>query len=138
VALNPVRPNPSPKELAWFGLVPVAFFGIVGLVLRFQFGLPRVALSLWILGAVIGVAYYCVTPLRKPIHFMWMSAFLPIGAAIWHVALLTLFFLVLTPTGLLMRLTGRDPLQRRFDKKAETYWVRQRSTSELDSYFRQF
>ena len=34
-----------------------------------------------------------------------------------------IFFLVVTPTGILMRLTGRDPLNRRFERSASTYWI---------------
>lgn len=35
-----------------------------------------------------------------------------------------MFFCVLTPLGLAMRLFGYDPLRLRFDPKAETYWTR--------------
>jgi hypothetical protein len=34
-----------------------------------------------------------------------------------------LFFCVLTPLGLLMRLAGRDPMQRRRDPATTSYWV---------------
>ncbi len=32
------------------------------------------------------------------------------------------FFLVMTPLGLVFRLFGRDPLQRRYDPSAPSYW----------------
>jgi hypothetical protein len=35
-----------------------------------------------------------------------------------------MFFLVITPIGLVMRLTGKDFLARRFDRAATSYWVR--------------
>jgi hypothetical protein len=34
-----------------------------------------------------------------------------------------LFFGVVTPIGLAMRLTGRDPLRRRHDPTATSYWI---------------
>jgi hypothetical protein len=34
-----------------------------------------------------------------------------------------LFFTVLTPLGLVMRSMGRDPLRRRLDREAPSYWV---------------
>jgi hypothetical protein len=34
-----------------------------------------------------------------------------------------LFFGVVTPIGLAMRLTGRDPLRRRHDPSASSYWI---------------
>jgi len=33
------------------------------------------------------------------------------------------FYLVLTPMGLIMKIFGRDPLNRRFDESAKSYWV---------------
>ena len=32
-------------------------------------------------------------------------------------------FLLITPVGLLMRLTGRDPMRRKLDPEAPTYWI---------------
>jgi hypothetical protein len=34
-----------------------------------------------------------------------------------------MFFCVLTPMALLMRMTGRDAMKRRFDPTARTYWI---------------
>jgi hypothetical protein len=34
-----------------------------------------------------------------------------------------MFFLVVTPIGLLMRAFGKDPLRLRFDKSASSYWL---------------
>ncbi len=52
--------------------------------------------------------------------------------------MLILFYLIFTPVGLIVRLIGRDALQRRFDGQAKTYW----SPLEIDipakRYFRQF
>ena len=35
-----------------------------------------------------------------------------------------LFFLVITPTGLIMRALGKRPLGLRFDRAAKTYWLK--------------
>lgn len=37
--------------------------------------------------------------------------------------MLLLFVLVVTPTGLLMRLFGKDPLRLRLDRQAASYWI---------------
>jgi hypothetical protein len=34
-----------------------------------------------------------------------------------------LFYLTVTPTGLLMRLFRKDPLRLRFDPEAKSYWI---------------
>jgi hypothetical protein len=49
-----------------------------------------------------------------------------------------IFFLVITPIGLMMRACGRDPMQRRFDPAARSYWKRRSPDRDMRSYFRQF
>lgn len=34
-----------------------------------------------------------------------------------------IFFLIVTPLGVLLRLVGIDYLQRRFDNKKKSYWI---------------
>jgi len=34
-----------------------------------------------------------------------------------------IFFLAVTPTALIMRLSRKDPLRLRFDRNAESYWM---------------
>ena len=37
-----------------------------------------------------------------------------------------LFYLVVTPTGLVMRMLGKDLLRLRFDPQAKSYWIERR------------
>jgi hypothetical protein len=39
---------------------------------------------------------------------------------------------------LVMRAVGRDPLARRFDRDAQTYWVERGEQRDPARYFRQF
>jgi len=55
-----------------------------------------------------------------------------------HVVLALLFFGILTPVALFFRLTGRDPLTRRFEPERESYWTDLSETIETKDYFRQF
>ena len=68
----------------------------------------------------------------------WMLAAVPIGWTISHLVLGIVFFAVVTPIGLLMRLLGRDPMDRRFDPNAKTYWAQRLPVGATDRYFRQF
>jgi hypothetical protein len=54
---------------------------------------------------------------------LWMKLGLLMGKVVAPIALGILFFLVFTPTGLLMRLFGMDPLKLKRDAAAATYWV---------------
>jgi hypothetical protein len=62
----------------------------------------------------------------------------PIGWTISMILLTAFYFLLLTPLGLLFRLLGRDPLCRRFDPAAKSYWLNRRETDSLDRYFHQY
>jgi hypothetical protein len=61
----------------------------------------------------------------------------PIGVVVSHVVLALVYFLVLTPVGLTMRLFGHDPLRRGFDKDLDTYWQPRDEQRTTESYFKQ-
>ena len=49
------------------------------------------------------------------------------------------YYLVVTPIGLIMRLFGYDPMTRRRDCEFESFWVpRGKGDRGPESYFRQF
>ena len=55
-----------------------------------------------------------------------------------HVLLLLVFYGVVTPIGLVLRLAGRDPMHRKLDRAAATYWVRRPQPQGVERYFRQY
>jgi len=133
-----INKNPSVRELRWFGLILVAFCGMVSGMLYAKFRWPVAA---WIpLGSAVVVAavYYAVPAVRRPIYLGWMYAFLPVGMVMSFLLLAAIFFLVFTPIGLVMRLVGRDRIPRRFAPQATTYWVKRPPARPPESYFRQF
>ena len=68
----------------------------------------------------------------------WMRAAEPIGLTLSMVMLVLAFYLVFTPVAVIMRLVGKDPLSRAFDRQAATYWVEHNPASEPERYFKQF
>ena len=49
--------------------------------------------------------------------------------------LVLFFFLIITPLGLVLRLTGKDPLQLKRPRNATTYWQPSKDCSPLDRLF---
>jgi len=46
------------------------------------------------------------------------------------------FFVIVTPTGLIMRILGKDVLKRKFIKNKTSYWIyRDKSKSSLKNQF---
>ncbi len=137
-----VNTAPSRRDLIVFGSLLPAFFALVGWsVMRHHAPFAWVA-AVWAIGAAATAAYWAMPAIRRPALVGAAYATAPIGLVISLVVLGAVFFLALTPVGLIMRLSGYDPLQRRFDPRprnpAGTYWVRRRPPGPASRYFRQF
>ena len=137
MALIDINKNPAARELKIFGLLFAVFFGLLGAMFWWH-GWYNAATIVWYSAAFILVAYLIVPQVRQPIYLIWSYALYPIGYVITLVLMGVVFYLVITPTGLLMRLFGRDPLSRKFRPGDSTYWIRRREDASLDRYFRQY
>lgn len=138
MALLEIHRNPSRRELSWFGLLVLLFFGLVGGLVLWRSGSMTAAVTIWSIGGGLALLYYAVRPLRLAMFRGWMVAAYPIGFVVSHLVLAMVFFLVITPIGLVMRLVGRDPMTRKFDRSADSYWIRRNPEARSERYFRQF
>lgn len=131
--------EPTPRDLQWFGPLFLLFFGIIGYVVMSRAGRPNVAYGLWGASAVVVAIYYAVPSLQRKLYLGWIYAVYPIGFVLSHVIMGVVYYGVLTPIALVMRIAGRDMMTRSFDRDAKTYWVEHR-TGDRDpsTYFRQF
>jgi hypothetical protein len=116
-------------------LLPL-FFTLVG-ASRWRAGHDIAAAVVWSVGLVVSVAAIVSAGARRRIYLGWMRAVAPIGWVVSHLLLAAIWILVAIPTALVLRLAGRDPMQRRFDRSASTYWVRRPPDSDRTRYFRQ-
>ncbi len=131
--------DPTPRDLRIFGVLMLGFFALVGGIVRWRGTSPTVVYTLWGIGVGLTALYYAAPPLQRKIYFGWLYAAYPIGFVVSHVVMGVVYFLVVTPIALVMRLMGRDALQRRIDRDAKTYWVENRTGGrDPASYFRQF
>ncbi len=137
MAIIEINKNPSRRDLNVFGLLFLLFAGVIGAGLYFRSGAHEAARAVWIAGALLTLLYFAIPPLRRPFYLGWLYVTFPIGFVLSHVILGAVFYLVFTPAGLVMRLLGKDPLHRRFDGAAATYWVEHDPHSDPKRYFRQ-
>jgi hypothetical protein len=130
--------QPSRSRLRWFAAGQVAFAALAAAVIYRRTG--WVALPAALVGAalLIGAAGWLRASLLRPVYLAWMLAAFPVGWLVSHVVLAAIFYLVLTPIGLALRLCGRDPLERGFDRGAASYWVPRPPEQGADRPFRQF
>lgn len=104
-----------------FGLVFTAFLSMVG-VMPLLHGQPA---RIWALGAAL---FFLIAALLAPRvlalpNRAWMQFGLLLGRIVSPVALSILYYGVVTPIGLCMRLMHKDPLRLKFDPAATSYWI---------------
>ena len=61
-------------------------------------------------------------PIIRPLHCVWMRLAFILEWVVTRLIMLIIFYLVLTPIGWAMRLSGKDPLQRKIEKGKTSYW----------------
>ena len=96
------------------------------------------ATVLWAIGGGMGLLYFALPPFRRLVYRGWMRAFYPIGWTVSHLLLGVIFFLILTPIGLLMRLFGRAPFARELDPEVQSHWMEHDPRKDTERYFKQF
>ncbi|MCE5277772.1 MAG: hypothetical protein ABFD92_15710 [Planctomycetaceae bacterium] len=128
---------PTRKQLDQFGLAWLVFAGVWAAVAMWRWHSPAAASVLAALAVLVPAAGWLCPPIMRGAYLALTLAAYPIGVAVSTAVLAAVYFLVLTPIGLLMRLLGRDPMCRRFDRSAPTYW-RAHAGAESGRYFRQF
>lgn len=91
----------------------------------------------------IGIALFAsrfIPPLFRYIFSKWVALSIVIGYFISRILLTLIFFLVITPTGFLMKLFGKDPMDRKIDNKVQSYWIKHEEPSDntVERYEKQF
>ncbi|HEV3303942.1 MAG TPA: SxtJ family membrane protein [Planctomycetaceae bacterium] len=130
--------NPSKKELRTFGLCALAFAALVAWLVFRRTGSVTVGVSIASVGVALALLGLAIPRALRPVWVVLMVVNYPIGWVITHVVMAMIFYLVVTPVGTIMRLTGRDPMERAFDRRAKTYWKTRRSDPDSACYFRQY
>ena len=134
-----INRDPSKKDLFSFGLMLVAFVALLGFLMMSWWGLSvEVAKWTWIVGGALSIAYWAVPPLRAKIFVGWMLAAYPIGWTVSHVLMGAIYYLVMTPIGVAMRTFGTDPMSRKLERDASSYWLDRERVTDKNRYFKQF
>jgi hypothetical protein len=144
--INPFRDTNWNPDLAarrefaktlMIGLPLVA--GVLALLTRWQKGV-WLAWPWWLggIGGAVGLLLLAVPKMAKPFYLAWNFAACCVGIVVSNVALALVFFLVVTPVGLALRLLGKDPMSRKLDRRARSYWNAAERVTDPERYFRQF
>ncbi len=114
--------QPTHKDLRQFGLIVGGVFSVIGLwPVVFRGESPR----LWamVLGGLLVVLGAIVPQSLKRVHQGWMKIGHVLGAINTRIILGIIYYLLITPMGIVMRLMGKDPLHRAVRENVDTYRV---------------
>ena len=113
------------KEHRSFALIVGGIFVVIGFWPLIRHG---EGLRLWavILGSLLAVLGLIVPGRLGPIYKAWMAVGYVLGWVNTRIILGVIYYGLLTPIGLIMRLAGKDPLRMHNDHTANTYRVLRR------------
>lgn len=135
----PINWNPSRRELQWFSGLLIPFCAAVAGLWWNRTGGATGPAILAICGSMVGLIGLAKPEAIRWLYLGWMIAVWPIGVAVSYGLLALIYWGVVTPIGLLLRLIGRDPMSKAFDRSANSYWIaRPPDSSDTRRYFRQF
>jgi len=117
-----------------FGIVFFIVFIIIGL---YPF-LNNQEIRVWsiILSLIFLILGFLNSKLLTPLNKAWIKFGILLGNIISPLVLGIIFFLVVLPTGLLMRLFKKNFLGLKFDKKLKSYWInKEKQLSSMKNQF---
>jgi len=139
MSLTEINWHPGRKELRNFGIAALIASTVIAILLYLLKDLGiQWALTIFAFGCVTFLSGVLCPGPTKVIYVGLTAVTMPIGLAVSFILLAIFYFLLLTPLGLLFRLMGRDPLCRKFDSAADSYWIARKPPDKLERYFRQF
>ena len=111
------------KQLRHFGLLVGGIFGVIGLwpmVWRHQ---PMRSWAL-VLAVALIVPGLVAPRILSPVHRAWMKLGEGLAWVNTRIILGVVFYVVVTPLGILMRLVSHDPMRRKLERTEESYRLR--------------
>jgi hypothetical protein len=118
----------SPKELRKFAVITAIILFLLGMMIWFKHRheIPPLPGSVvfFIGAAVIFLILAVISPrILKPLNTAMMFVGMSIGWVLTRTILIILFCLIFFPIGLILRISGHDSMNRRFNPKEESYWI---------------
>ena len=120
-----------------FGMVFAFVFTIIGLFPLLHGNPPR----LWGFG-VAGVFFVLglfIPRVLRPLNRAWFAFGMLLGRIIAPIVMSLVFLITVIPTGLMLRIFGKDPMRRKLQPEAQSYWQdRDEETDPMRSMKNQF
>jgi predicted membrane metal-binding protein len=76
-----------------------------------------------VVAAAFAVAAFSAPLFLRPLNRLWFRVGLLLNKIVSPIVMGVIFFLTVTPIGLIMRARNGDPLKQKLDPDMETYWI---------------
>ncbi len=118
-------PELDTRGLRQFGLMLGGILaGVFGLLLPWIWGWEQLPNYLWIVTGVLVVFWALLAPDSiRGLYKVWMRIAMAIGNVVNTIILAIVFFIVITPMGIVMRMMGKDPMHRTLDISVASYRI---------------
>mgnify|MGYP001234371163 FL=1 len=104
------------------------FFGVVFLILGFFFYEKKIISYFFLFLSIVFIFLGFLNSKKlKLFNFLWIKLGLTLGAIIAPIAIGFVYYFLISPISLLMRLVGQDPLKIKNKKKVKSYWIKRSS-----------
>jgi hypothetical protein len=138
MSLIEIRRSPDRTFLRRFAIALIVFCTALGAERGFVRGMWTTAWIVWGVGGTVGLSGLVCPPVARLVYRSWMLLLFPVAVVLSYVVLGFVYYAVLTPIALVHRLCGGDPLERRFDRDAPSYWRPRSGERSVERSFRQF
>jgi hypothetical protein len=109
-----------------FGLIFFFVFLIVGLWPLLNEGSSRFwSIVIAVIFLILGLLN---SKLLTPLNKLWFKFGLFLGSIVSPIVMGIVFFLVITPTGFIMKIMNKDLLNKKYDNKKKSYWINRAKT----------
>jgi hypothetical protein len=121
-------------RITWIGFTVI--FAVIGSILLYR---ERGAFVYFYGASGFFALFAAVAPMALlPLYRLWVKFAMVLAWFNTRLLLALVFYLVITPIGLGMRLLGHDPLERKIDKGATTYWKEKEQIDDVTRYEKQY
>ena len=117
-------PDLDNAGLRKFGLTTGAIIVVLfALFFPWVFDVEKMPLWPWIIAGTLWVPALLIPAVLRPVYTTWMKIGHGIGWVNTRIILGLLFYVLILPMGLIMRLFGNDPMARKKDEAATSYRI---------------
>jgi len=121
-------------RITWIGFAVI--FGVIGALLLYK---GRWTYPYFLSASGFFAFFAVVAPMALlPLYRLWVKFAAKLAWFNTRLLLGITFYLVMTPVGFFMRVTGKDFLDLKIDRNAKSYWKKREPGDDLSRYEKQY